>query len=413
MNELQVFTDSSLGTIRVLMIDNEPWFVGADVATALGYTNTSQALIDHVDAEDKIRSERNVTPTIKDSRGRNQYPTFINESGLYSLILRSKLPITIGFKRWVTNEVIPTLRATCGYTANAKTMTKAEALQCKGTDLFERGRSTNEVLNINNVHGYLDKETGMAYLNAGDVARGFGFTRGKNGVEYIRWDRVNQYLHEFGFSPLVGKDDFLPENMVYRLGFKASNEVAQKFQAVLADEVLPAIRKHGAYMTPEKIEEALLNPDTLIKLATELKAEREARKHAELEAASAKQVIGELKPKADYTDLILSNKSTVPVTAIAKDYGMSAKVFNEKLHELHVIYKLREQWLLYAKYQNKGYTHSKTFHLNLSSGRTACKMQTEWTQKGRLFLYQLLKKHGIIPMIEREDTEAEDLEKLR
>ena len=263
----------------------------------------------------------------------------------------------------------------------------------------------NEILNINNVHGYLDKETGMAYLNAEDVARGFGFTQAKNGVQYIRWDRINQYLHEFGFSPLVGKEDFLPENMVYRLGFKANNEVAQKFQAVLADEVLPSIRKHGAYMTPEKIEEVLLNPDTLIKLATELKAEREARKNAEL-------IIGELKPKADYTNLILSSKSTVPITVIAKDYGMSAKVFNEMLHTLHVIYKLREQWLLYAKYQNKGYTHSKTFRLTRSNGCAACKMQTEWTQKGRLFLYQLLKKHGIIPMIERDDTEAEDLEKL-
>lgn len=165
----------------------------------------------------------------------------------------------------------------------------------------------NEILNINNVRGYLDKETGTAYLNAEDVARGFGFTQEKNGVEYVRWETVNGYLHGFGFSQHVGKTDFLPENMVYRLGFKASNDAAQKFQAVLADEVLPAIRRHGAYLTPEKVEEVLLNPDTLIKLATELKAEREARKHAELEAASAKQVIGELKPKADYTDRILSS----------------------------------------------------------------------------------------------------------
>ena len=118
----------------------------------------------------------------------------------------------------------------------------------------------NEILNINNVHGYLDKETGTAYLNAEDVARGFGFTESKNGIEYVKWRRVNAYLREFGFSTIVAKYHFLPENMVYRLGFKASNEVAQKFQAVLADEVLPAIRKHGAYMTPEKIEEALLNP---------------------------------------------------------------------------------------------------------------------------------------------------------
>ena len=259
----------------------------------------------------------------------------------------------------------------------------------------------NEILNINNVHGYLDKETGTAYLNAEDVARGFGFTENKGGVEYIRWRTVNHYLRGFGFSQDVAKDDFLPENMVYRLGFKASNEAAQKFQAVLADEVLPAIRKHGAYMTPEKIEEALLNPDTIIKLATELKAEREARKHAELEAASAKQVIGELKPKADYTDRILSSKGTVPTTAIAKDYGM-----NQKLHELRVIYRMGSQWFLYAKYQARGYTHSKTFDFKHSDGRPDCKMQTEWTQKGRLFLYQLLKKHGVLPMIEREDQEA-------
>lgn len=259
----------------------------------------------------------------------------------------------------------------------------------------------NEILNINNVHGYLDKETGTAYLNAEDVARGFGFTQEKNGVEYVRWETVNGYLHGFGFSQHVGKTDFLPENMVYRLGFKASNEVAQKFQAVLADEVLPAIRKHGAYMTPEKIEEALLNPDTLIRLATELKAEREARKHAELEAASAKQVIGELKPKADYTDRILASKGTVTTTAIAKDYGMSATGFNKLLHDRHVIHKIGKQWFLYAKYQAKGYTHSKTFDFIHSDGKPDCNMQTEWTQKGRLFLYEFLKNHGVLPMIER------------
>lgn len=264
----------------------------------------------------------------------------------------------------------------------------------------------NEVLNINNVRGYLDRETGTAYLNAEDVARGFGFTQEKNGVEYVRWETVNGYLRGFGFSQHVGKDDYLPENMVYRLGFKASNEVAQKFQAVLADEVLPAIRRHGAYMTPEKIEEALLNPDTLIKLATELKVEREARKHAELEAASAKQVIGELKPKADYTDRILSSKGTVTTTAIAKDYGMSATGFNKLLHELHVIYKIEKQWFLYAKYQAKGYTHSKTFAFRHSDGRPDCNIQTEWTQKGRLFLYEFLKGKKVLPMIEQDDEEA-------
>lgn len=264
----------------------------------------------------------------------------------------------------------------------------------------------NEVLNINNVRGYLDRETGTAYLNAEDVARGFGFTQEKNGVEYVRWETVNGYLRGFGFSQHVGKDDYLPENMVYRLGFKASNETAQKFQAMLADVVLPSIRKHGAYMTEDTIEKAITSPDFLIRLATELKAEREARKHAELEAASAKQVIGELKPKADYTDRILSSKGTVTTTAIAKDYGMSATGFNKLLHELHVIYKIEKQWFLYAKYQAKGYTHSKTFAFRHSDGRPDCNIQTEWTQKGRLFLYEFLKGKKVLPMIEQDDEEA-------
>ncbi|MGP1470056.1 MAG: BRO-N domain-containing protein [Schwartzia sp. (in: firmicutes)] len=107
-----------------------------------------------------------------------------------------------------------------------------------------------EIITIGNVSGYVAKD-GIAWLNAGDVARGWGFvkTETKDGKTYesIRWARVNGYLQEFGFRPQVGENDFLPENMVYRLGFKANNERAQAFQAKLADEVLPAIRKTGSY----------------------------------------------------------------------------------------------------------------------------------------------------------------------
>ena len=267
MSELQIFKSPAFGQVRTVTIDGEPWFVAKDVATALGYSNTRDAIAKHVDDDDKN------TVVIRDGKG-NPNQTVINESGLYSLVLSSKLPTAKNFKHWITSEV------------------------------------------------------------------------------------------------------------------------------------LPSIRKHGAYMTPEKIEEALLNPDTLIRLATELKTEREARKHAELEAASAKQVIGELKPKADYTDRILSSKGTVTTTAIAKDYGMSATGFNKLLHELHVIYKIKKQWFLYAKYQAKGYTHSKTFDFVHTDGKPDCNMQTEWTQKGRLFLYEFLKSHDILPMIERDDQEA-------
>lgn len=169
----------------------------------------------------------------------------------------------------------------------------------------------NEILNINNVHGYLDKETGTAYLNAEDVARGFGFTENKGGVEYVKWRRVNTYLHEFGFSPDVAKDSYLPENMVYRLGFKASNEVAQRFQAVLADEVLPAIRKHGAYMTEETLEKAITSPDFLIKLATNLKEEKEKRLAAERQIEADR-------PKVTFANAVNVSKDGMLIGMLAK-----------------------------------------------------------------------------------------------
>jgi phage antirepressor YoqD-like protein len=116
------------------------------------------------------------------------------------------------------------------------------------------------------------------------------------------------------------------------------------------------------------------------------------------------QNIGELKPKADYTDTILRSKDTVPITSIAKDYGMSGKSMNKILHELGVIYRTAGQWLLYAKYQAKGYTHSKTIEYHNKQGDVAgSTMYTEWTQKGRLFLYQLLKENGVLPMIEKQE----------
>lgn len=264
----------------------------------------------------------------------------------------------------------------------------------------------NEILSINNVHGYLDKETGIAFLNAEDVARGFGFTQiAKSGNVVVRWERVNRYLCEFGFIPTCGDGvkagDYIPENMVYRLGFKANNEVAQRFQAVLADEVLPSIRKHGAYMTEETLEKALLNPDGLIKVLTALKNEQAKTKALRAETAKQKQLIGELKPKADYTDKILASKGTVPITVIAKDYGMSGRAMNKVLADLKIIYQMAGQWLLYSRYQAKGYTHSESFAFNHADGRLDVKITTKWTQKGRLFLYQKLKKHGILPMIEQ------------
>ena len=255
MNELQVFNNAEFGSVRTTVIDGEPFFVGKDVAEILGYSNVRDAIIKHVDDEDKGVAKC-------DTLGGMQDLTIINESGLYSLILRSQLPKARKFKRWVTSEV------------------------------------------------------------------------------------------------------------------------------------LPAIRRHGVYA----IDEILENPDLAIAALTQLKEERKRRKELELTAAVQKQQIAELKPKASYYDLILQNRNTVPVTQIAKDYGMSGRRFNELLHDLGIQYKFRKTWLLYQHYADLGYTQSKTFAIDAEKSV----MHTYWTQKGRLFLYDLLKGEGILPLIEQE-----------
>lgn len=127
----------------------------------------------------------------------------------------------------------------------------------------------------------------------------------------------------------------------------------------------------------------------------------------QLENTQQKQLIGELKPKADYLDQILQSKALVTITAIAKDYGMSAKAFNKKLHELKVQFKQGHQWFLYSNYHNCGYTHSETVEYMHKDGTKDVTMNTKWTQKGRLFLYELLKKNEIIPIIEQEAKKYE------
>lgn len=283
MNELKIFENPAFGKIRTVETNGEPWLVGKDVAEALGYSNTKDAIANHVDSEDKRIIQKSEFTTFENHIPKSALPvnfipadvpnrglTVINESGLYSLILSSKLPKAKEFKHWVTSEV------------------------------------------------------------------------------------------------------------------------------------LPSIRKHGMYAT----EELLDNPDFAIKVFNELKAEREKRKALETTVDVQKQLIGELKPKADYTDIVLKSKTLLTTTQIAKDYGMSGKKFNKLLNELKIQYKTggyNKQWLLYSKYQDKGWTHSETIRFTRSDGREDFVLETKWTQKGRLGLYQLLKAWGILPMIERKD----------
>ena len=192
------------------------------------------------------------------------------------------------------------------------------------------------------------------------------------------------------------------ESGLYTVILRSDKPQAKPFRKWVTSEVIPSIRKHGAYMTEQTLERALTSPDFLIELATQLKAEQEQRKQLETTVAVQEQQIAELQPKASYYDVVLNCKDLLSITSIAKDYGKSGVWLNRYLHQNGVQYKQGQNWLLYQKYAEKGYTSTKTQTFNGMDGQQHTKVHTYWTQKGRLFIYDLLKANGLLPLIEQE-----------
>lgn len=274
MNEIKIFNNPEFGDVRTLEIDGKPYFAAKDIASSLGYVNTSKAIGDH----------------------------------------------------------------------------------CKGV-----------------TKRYVGVETGIR-------------TDGTPAIQDIEMS-------------------FIPEGDVYRLIVRSKLPQAEKFESWVFDEVLPSIRKSGLYAP----DELLNNPDLVIQAMTKLKEERlkteklEAEKEVlALENKAKEQMINELRPKLNYLDVILGSKNLLNITQIAKDYGMSGVTMNKILEGLNIQYKQRDQWLLYSKYQSMGYTSSETVSYYDTRGQLQTRLATKWTQKGRLFLYEILKKNGTVPTIEKE-----------
>lgn len=275
MNELKIFENPEFGSVRLVEIEGEPWFVATDVCGALEVKNASQALT-------RLDEDEKMTTLISNegaATGKSQM-AFVNESGLYSLVLGSRKPEAKAFKRWITHDVIPT------------------------------------------------------------------------------------------------------------------------------------IHKHGAYMTPEAIEKVLYNPDYLIALANTLKDAQEKNKALteqvfaqNQQIDSQAQQIAELEPKGIYYDIILQTENTMTTTQIAKDYGFSAQLFNKILHELEIVYPQNGSWVLYQQYANSGFGKTNTYTYWKGDGENSS-LSLVWTQTGRLFLYEKLKSHGILPVVETEYSDA-------
>lgn len=244
--------------------------------------------------------------------------------------------------------------------------------------------NTPQIFNFeqNEVRTFLEND--VPYFVANDVAKTLGYKNPSKATN----DHCKKAIETWGNDSLGRRQKFkiIPESDVYRLIIKSNLPSAEKFEAWVMEEVLPQIRKHGMYAT----DELLNNPDLLIEVATKLKEERTLRLVAE-------QKVAEMQPKVNYHDIILANKSVTPISFIAKNYGMSAMQMNKLLHDFGIQYRQGKAWLLYAKYQNEGYTHIEMVPVQ---GTDNLKPIMKWTQKGHLFLYNFLKERDILPNIE-------------
>lgn len=227
----------------------------------------------------------------------------------------------------------------------------------------------------------------VPYFVANDVAKTLGY---KNPSKATK-DHCKKAIKSWGNDSLGRRQEFkiIPESDVYRLVIKSNLPNAERFEEWVMEEVLPSVRKYGMFATDELLD----NPDLLIKVATRYKEEKALRLIAE-------QKVAEYEPKITYLDMILSSTDTVSTSQVAADYGMSAIALNKLLHEFGVQHKVSGQWLLYKKHMNCGYTKSHTTNIRQSDGLDRFVMSTKWTQKGRLFIYNLLKEEGYYPQMD-------------
>lgn len=222
-------------------------------------------------------------------------------------------------------------------------------------------------------------------------------------TEYRHWF---PRMCEYGFAE--GKDfrSFLTESTGGRQStdHQLTIDMAKQLCMIQRTEIG---RKFREYFI--EVEEAWNSPEAVMARALSFankQLDQIKQRNAVLEEQNAiqNQQIAELQPKASYYDLVLNCKDLVSVTTIAKDYGWSARKMNTYLHDLGVQYKQGSVWILYQKYAEMGYTSTKTHSHPGKDGDVHATVHTYWTQKGRLFIYDLLKKNGILPMVERGET---------
>lgn len=259
------------------------------------------------------------------------------------------------------------------------------------------------------------KETGSLFVNATEMAKGFGKTtkdwlRTKQSEEFISSLSTVRQISPTGLVQIIqgGNPELQGTWMHEDVALEFARWLSPAF-AIWCNDRIKELLQIGFTATQPTIEQLVENPDLIIEVASKLKMLRQQNAEQQKQIAiqnrqldSLTTEVVELQKKTDYIEVILSSKETVTITQIAQDYGMSAKAFNKVLADLKIQRKVNKQWILYTPYLNMGFVHNKTIQITHHNGTIGTVQHTEWRQKGRLFLYEELKKHNILPMIERK-----------
>lgn len=235
-------------------------------------------------------------------------------------------------------------------------------------------------------------ENGVPLFCGNDVAKALGYAVPRKAL----FDHCKGVLkRNIPTNGGIQEMSFIPESDIYRLVFSSKLPTAEKFTDWVTTEVLPSIRKHGAYMTPDTMQRFIADPDFAIGLLTALKDEQAKSRALEAENEKQSQLLADYEPKVQYLETILQSEGTMTTAQIAADYDMSAIQLNQILRDAGIQRKVNGQWILYRKYMGNGYTKSETINITRSDGRPDTKMHTRWTQKGRLMIHEVLTARGI------------------
>ena len=410
--ELMLFKNEEFGSVRVKMIDNEPWFVGKDVAVALGYAKPENAIGTHVELEDK-------TTTLIQGTGSNykSKTVIINESGLYSLILSSKLESAKKFKKWVTGEVLPSIRKTGGYVNDDEMFINT---YLPNVDEQTRLLFKSNLMVIRDLNGKIDglnEEVKGLSEKLGDKdkeieGKNKELTNKSKTIVNLSGEIIN--LHEV----IGAKDDIIEEkdkeiegknqeleNKSQELENK-NKEIETKDKELLRRNKVISKKSYAITKKNDMIAErdiSLKEKDEEIKSKDrEIESKDKIIEGKEKEIKSKDKIIETMTPKSEYYDNFMESEGLFSITTIAKQYGKSGKWMNEFLKDKGIQYKQNGTWCLYSKYCGKGYTENKGFVVRgkgIGNGhgngiRFKGKINMYWTPKGKEFVDGLMRDCG-------------------